>query len=216
MRVAVIGLGRFGERLALGLSEADAEVLVVDSDEDRVRKVTDRVGRVACCDAGDSEALGSLIDKSFDAVVVTLSDISSSLMAAQTSLELGVKRVIVRARSEDHRRLADKLGDGKLEIVFPEKDAADRLTGHLRFPNLLDLIPLDDDHAVAEVTIPDLFIGRTLADLRIRQEYQVQVLAVRDGPDETWNYGPEPEHELAEGTRLLVLGHRKAIDGFPA
>ncbi|KKM16057.1 hypothetical protein LCGC14_1689670, partial [marine sediment metagenome] len=54
---AVIGLGRFGERLAKELADAGAEVIAVDRRPELVERIRDRVALAVCLDATDAEAL---------------------------------------------------------------------------------------------------------------------------------------------------------------
>ena len=56
-RFAVIGLGRFGARLARLLAAGGAEVIAVDSRRDLVEALRDDVDRAVCLDATDEEAL---------------------------------------------------------------------------------------------------------------------------------------------------------------
>ena len=56
-RFAVIGLGRFGMRLAKGLAAAGAEVIAVDKRPELVEQMRDIVTLAVCLDATDEEAI---------------------------------------------------------------------------------------------------------------------------------------------------------------
>ena len=55
-RFAVIGLGRFGMRLAASLADAGAEVIAVDRNREPVERIKDHVALAVCLDATDEES----------------------------------------------------------------------------------------------------------------------------------------------------------------
>ena len=90
---------------------------------------------------------------------------------------LKVKKIVVKIASEDHGRVLDRVG--ATEIVFPEKDMALRLAQSLISPNILDYLPLSPEYSLLELAPPKEFIGKSLAELRLRSRFGVNVLAVR-------------------------------------
>ena len=57
MRIAVIGLGRFGRSLAISLAERGAEVIAIDKDREAVDAVKDKVALAVILDSRDEGAL---------------------------------------------------------------------------------------------------------------------------------------------------------------
>ena len=49
----VIGLGRFGTEMALKLYDCGEDVLAIDTDENIIDKISDRVTKAAAADARD-------------------------------------------------------------------------------------------------------------------------------------------------------------------
>ncbi|MBA2645143.1 MAG: NAD-binding protein, partial [Solirubrobacterales bacterium] len=64
--IAVIGLGRFGESLALELMDEDTEVLGIDADPRNVQSLAGRLTHVVEADSTDEEALRQLSVHEFD------------------------------------------------------------------------------------------------------------------------------------------------------
>ncbi len=56
-RFAVIGLGRFGSKLAIALSMSGAEVIAIDKNREVVDLIRDQVGHAVRLDSTDEEAL---------------------------------------------------------------------------------------------------------------------------------------------------------------
>lgn len=210
-QVAVIGLGRFGFHVAKLLHQAGHGVLAVDVEETLVQRVRDCSTQAVVLDARETERLRRLGVSDLDVVVVSLGErIDASSLVALHLKEMGVKRLIVKAASEDHARLLELIGVS--EIVFPELDAAERLAKRLADSNLLDFIPLGETHSILELNAPDEFLNRSLADLRLRNRFGVQVLAVREALRDRITVNPGPETVVESGDVLFVLGANQALD----
>jgi trk system potassium uptake protein TrkA len=54
-----------------------------------------------------------------------------------------------------------------------------RLARRLSEPNVLERLELGEDSELVELAAPESFIGKTLVDLNVRQQYGVTVVAVR-------------------------------------
>ncbi|MDP2844297.1 MAG: NAD-binding protein [Acetobacterium sp.] len=67
---AVLGLGRFGEALAITLSELGCNVVVVDKDEEKIQSIANQVTYAVQADVTDINTLKSIGLKNVDAVVV--------------------------------------------------------------------------------------------------------------------------------------------------
>jgi CIC family chloride channel protein len=80
--------------------------------------------------------------------------------------------------------------------------------------HLHDLVELPASYKVLLLTPPDFFVGRSLHDLQLRQDYGVSVLAVkkREWSGGAHNELPDPERPLKAGDRLIVVGHVDDLD----
>jgi trk system potassium uptake protein TrkA len=210
-QIAVIGLGRFGFHAASQLHEAGHEVLAVDIDPVKVQGIRDHSTQAVVLDARETESLKALGIPDFDAVVLSLgSQVDASALVTLHLKDLGVRRLIVKASSPDHARVLKMIGAS--EIVFPERDAAERLVHRLSDANLIDLIPLGEDHSLREVAAPEGFVGQTLVDLRLRNRFGVQVVAIREGLKGPVLVNPAPDTVIGKGDALFVLGRDEELD----
>lgn len=211
-RFAVIGLGRFGATLASRLYELGHEVLGVDVDEELVQACRDRMSEVAVLDVRDKSQVRALGLKDFDTVIISVGEhLEASTLAALYCKEMGVK-VIARAVSEDHGKILDALGVD--EVLYPERDMAQRLAERLSSKNLLDFVSLGPDFSIIEVATPASFLGKTLAELDIRRRFGVHVIALRDVLTETVTLAPPPDVKLRDSDVLVVLGGREELERF--
>ena len=69
-KFAVIGLGRFGGKIARQLSRRGAEVVAIDDHEDKVELLKEDVAMAITMDATEINALKSFKIEEMDAVVV--------------------------------------------------------------------------------------------------------------------------------------------------
>ena len=93
----VIGLGRFGTRIAKTLYKMQCEVLAVDIDNEKVQQIADDVTQAVTGDAKDKDVLRALGVRNSDCVVVAVAgDISSSIFITMNLKELEGDRLIIR------------------------------------------------------------------------------------------------------------------------
>ncbi len=206
---AVIGLGRFGSAMAHTLMELGQDVIGVDSDEDRVRKLAEVLSQAAQIDATDLRALKEVGVQDVDVAVVSIGEnIEASLLVVMQVMELGVNEVIAKAVTPLHGRILQKLGVKR--VIYPERDMAIRVAHSLVVPNSLDYIELSRDFSIVEIPAPKEFVGRSLKELELRPRYGLTLIAVKrradDGEGEVTNIAPLAEEVIEEGDVLSLLG----------
>ncbi len=209
-QVAVIGLGRFGFHVAKQLHQARHDVLAIDVDPHHVQEIRDFSSRAVVLDARDKSRLEALGIRDFDVVVVSLGErVDASALVALHLKELGVRRIITKAGSEDHGKLLELIGVH--EVVFPEREAAERLAHRVTSPNVIDYIPLGEDYGIHEIAPPDSFSGKSLKQLNLRNQLGIQVLAVRDALTQDLKVNPAASFVILPSHALIVLSRDKDL-----
>jgi trk system potassium uptake protein TrkA len=210
-QVAVIGLGRFGFHVATLLHEAGHEVLAVDIDPAQVQRIRDHSTQALVLDARETDALKGLGLEDFDAVVVSLGTrVDASALVVLHLRDLGVRRLIVKASSADHARLLRMIGAS--DVVFPELEAAERVAHRLGDVNLIDFIPLGEGYSLRQLAAPPSFTGKSLVELRLRNRFGVQVVAIHADREARVMVNPAPETIVRERDILFVLGRDEDLD----
>jgi trk system potassium uptake protein TrkA len=201
----VIGIGRFGGAVAERLSQLGQEVLAIDTDEEAIQKISDKVTHAVTADATDENVLRSLGVRNFDVAVVAIgADIQSSIMTTLMLKEMGIRYVVAKAQNELHARVLMKIGADK--IVFPERDMGERVARNLISTNILDYIELSEEHSIIEYAVPESWIGKALRNINMRAKYGVTVVAIRNASDESINISPKADSEIKEGDVMIVIG----------
>ncbi len=202
----VIGLSNFGSVLAKRLYALGENVMVVDEDKEQVQKAKDFVSQAITADATDRKILEKLVSDHQVTVIISLGDnLEKNVMAVYHLKQLGVQRIIAKANSEDQGKVLQLVG--ATEVVYPEKDMAIEIAERLQNPNILNSLPLGENYSIMEIGIPSTFIGKSLADLRLRNKYKINVLAIKSLTSQKWLVNPEADYVLQESDTLVVLGH---------
>ena len=212
---AVIGLGNFGYYLGSYLYEKGHEVIALDSSKSQVQKSKDVVSQAVVADATDREALESLGISQVDAVVVCIGTrMQASILATLHLKELGVKRILAKATSEEHGRILKKVGAS--EIIFPEKDLAIGVGTRLDNPNILDYLPFIEGYSIAELAPPKEFVGKSLKDLDLINRFSIQVLAIKEIVPKRFTQIPTGAFLVKDSDALIVLGPDEVLKKLQA
>ena len=218
-RFAVIGMGRFGSAIAQRLAEKGAEVIAIDSDQEQVEQIRDRVTYAVALDSTDKDAVVVTIGENFQAVLLTTFVLQ----------EIGVRRIIVRANGETQIKILEKMG--VKEILSPEQEVSNAVAENLVNPHVLMSVRLPDDYGIIEVKAPIGIAGRTLAEIGLREKYKLNLVTLLrwDGTEDAAaemlsdnsshsNHHilgvPTGETRIEASDILLLFGTSKSIQRF--
>ncbi len=200
---AVLGLGRFGQKVAKELCMRGHEVVVMDKDEAKVNQIRDLVTHAYIGDMTDENAIREANVQNCEVVVIgQSSSIEANLLAAQLCKELNVKQVVVKAQSTLHGKILNKLGVDL--IVYPEQDTAVKLADKLTLRGVMDYMEISKEFDVIELKSSKEFDKRTLKELNLKKRFNVAVLAIRRGTESIMN--PDGETLLLESDILILMG----------
>ena len=205
----VIGLGRFGASVALTLHEMGHDVVAVDVDEQIVQRLANQLPHTVRMDTTNKEGLLELGVENFDTGIVCVgSDFESNLLATVLLRQLGVRRVICKARTRTQRDIL--LTVGADEVILPEHEAGIRLARKLGSQGFVDFMEVDQDISVVELVAPKRLVGRSLSKSNLREKHAVNVVAIRR------NKGvitpPTPDEIIRGDDSLIVIGQPDACD----
>lgn len=208
--VAVIGLGRFGESLALELMQDGAQVLGIDCREEVVQSLDGMLTHVVRADATDEKVLRQLSVPEFDRVVVAIgSDIQASILVTSLLLRFDVRKVWAKAVSDAHGLVLEQLGVP--HVVFPEKDMG-RKVAHIVRGSLQDYVEIDRDFAVVKTSVPERYVDVVLGESGIRAQHGVTVSSVKHEGG-AWE-AATAQTVLRAGDTLLVTGPTRKAERF--
>lgn len=222
--IAVIGLGGFGRSLAHELTEKGVEVLAIDRDHAAVEAIKDSVTLAAALCSTDEEALRAVGIENVDVAVVCIGeDIEANLLTTILLKKIGIHRIWTRALSPLQQEIIKTLGVEN--IINLEEEMGAIVAASLSSANIKRHIPLAKGHSIIETKLPTKFIGKTLRSLDLRNQYNINVVAVKkmipkitdQGErifEESLNDIPDPDEILSETDHLLIVGSNKSVDHF--
>ena len=206
--ILLIGLGRFGRHIAIKLQELGHEVMAIDNQEHRIDAALPYVTNAQIGDSTDEEFLTSLGVRNFDVCIVAIGDdFQSSLETTSLLKELGAKMVVSRAARDVHAKFL--LRNGADEVVYPEKQLAAWTAIRYSSNHIFDYIELSGGYSIFEVSIPDSWIGKSIAQLDVRRNYNINIMALKRDGNVDMNI--TPDMVLNSDETLLVLGKNKDI-----
>jgi trk system potassium uptake protein TrkA len=182
-RFAVIGLGRFGKRLAQALSMSGAEVVAIDKDREIIEDIRDDVSHAVRLDSTDMDALRAQGLDKIDVAIVGMGQAGHGFEAAILTVvnlkQLGVP--LIYARAENLTAGQVFLAIGATDVVYPEIETAQRWGYKLIAPHIEEKIDFAPGYSLARVKAPASFNGQTIMELQLRQKYNINLVAVKRG-----------------------------------
>ena len=93
----------------------------------------------------------------------------------------------------------------------------------LAIPHLRDLIPLEQGFSLIELDAPASFVGKTLIELKLRESYNLNLIAILGQPDAGHGLRgnrrvmnvPGPHDVIHKGDTLFIVGPDKALAQLP-
>ena len=220
-RFAVIGLGRFGKKLAIALSMSGAEVVAIDRDRTVVDQIRDQVSHAVRLDSTDEDALKAQGVGKVDVAIVGMGQggraFESAIMTVVSLKAMGVKQILARAQSLTAGQVFSAVG--ATEVVYPEIETAQRWAYKLIAPQIGEKIDFAPGYSLASVTAPASFHDKTVMELQLRQKYNVNLVAVKRGEEggekENIINVPMPDTIIYAGDILMVAGSDKDLVTLP-
>ncbi len=210
-RCVVIGLGTFGSNIVRELCGKGFDVIAVDKNKEAVQRVRDLASKAIVADGTDHEIMDQIGIQEDDTVILSFGeDLAAATLITLHLRQRKVKSVIVKAPNEEHKMILEKVGAS--EVIIPEKEVAHKVARSLISPNVLDYLPLSDEYMIFEMAPPQGFLGKTIAELQLRSEYNVMVIAVKDVLSDRVTTLPDAQFVVRDGQVLILVGKEGDID----
>ncbi len=209
---AVIGLGSFGATVALELTQLKHDVIGIDTLKRNVENLADRITHAVIADATDEHVLEELNIQNCDAVVVAIGeDIEASILCVLNLKNLGVEKILVKAKTKAHHTILSHLNVSK--IIHPEEDMGVRVAQALNYPMVSRYMALDDDHYIVKVPVNEKLNNVNLSGI-LKQEPNIKLLLLKR--DQQIFYDTDPNFTLKTDDVLILegsLSHLRKLSG---
>lgn len=209
--VLIIGMGNFGQLLGENLKEMDDEVMIVDRNEDTINALAPKFDSALIANCMNADNLQSMDIPSFDVCVVAIGeDFQSSLEITSNLKDLGAKYVVARADTEIQRKFLLRVGAD--EVVYPNRDIAEKLAVKLNAEKVYDYFELDSEYSIFEIAVPTRWFGKTIVQVNPRGAHGMNVLTIKKGSKVL--PPPGADYVFKEGDHMVVFGNTEHIIKF--
>ena len=207
--VILCGWGRVGRAIAKELVDARCDVVIVDSDPERVATI----GRhpYVLGDATSDEVLSRAGLEHARALVAALSTDAANLFITLSGRALRPDLFIV-ARAREESSIEKLARAGADRVVNPQEIGGARMAAFLLHPHVaefLDVVMRDRNIELRLEEVPvgvrSPFVGQSLRGAHVRDRTGALVLALRN-VDGTMVTNPDPATALTEGQILIAIG----------
>jgi trk system potassium uptake protein TrkA len=210
-QVAIFGLSHFGKSVLEELVRLNVEVFIMDKDRSRIDQYKDLASGSVIIDVLNVENLRKVLPESTDAVVIDMGNsIEASILAASYCAKLDIKTIIVKAETESHAEILELVG--ATQVVFPNKEAAKRVSPLLLSSVLLNYLPVSGKLVIAELAVPESMMGKTIMQVELRKKYGLNLISVRAEGKEFDEFNPS--HIFQKGDIGLFSGTDAALGAF--
>ncbi len=202
-------MGRFGRHLAEKMQLLGNAVMVVDKDSELIESYAQTFTDAQIGDCTKETVVRALGVDNFDICFVTIGeDFQASLVITSHLKAAGAKHIVAKANQSIQADLLYKIGAD--EVVYPEREMAEKVAVRHNAKNIFDYIPLTPEYSIYEIPILSAWVGHTIMELNVRRKYRINIVAVKN--DNTLAPIPGPDYVFADGDHVVVIG--KSDDVF--
>ncbi len=206
--ILIIGMGRFGHHLCQKFAELDNEIMIMDNREEALADMLPFVTSAKIADCTNVEVLKSIGIGNFDICFVCIgTNFQSSLEITSLLKENGAKHVISKATRDIQAKFL--LRNGADEVVYPDRDIAQKMAVRYSANHLFDYIELNSEYGIYEIPVMKEWVGRTITEVNFRSRYKLSILGYKR--DEETQLLPMADHVFEENEHLMVIGKKEDI-----
>lgn len=204
----IIGMGKFGTHLCRKLAELGNQIMAVDEREEALEDVLEIVTSAKIGDCTRPDVLATLGVDNFDYCFVCVGEnFQSSLEITSQLKEMGARYVISKAVRDIQAKFL--LRNGADEVIYPDRDIAERLANRCSASNVFDYIELSKDCSIYEILPLREWVGKTVRELDIRANYHVNILGIKKG--ERTDFVVHPDYCFEKEDHLIVMGNNDDV-----
>lgn len=206
--ILVIGMGRLGKHFATKMLELGNDVMIVDKDDRTIEQYSSMFTDSQIGDCRNESVLRAIGVNNFDICFVAIGeDFQASLEITSMLKELGASYIISKAREDRQAKFLRLVGAD--EVVYPEREVAEKLAMRYNAGNIFDFIKLTSEYSIYEIQVVPSWIGKSIFSLDIRRKYSVNIIGIKHGNQ--LKPLPSPDYVFSPEDHLVVIGKSKDV-----
>lgn len=204
-------MGQFGQILGERLMDMGDSVMIIDKDEGIINSLSAKYTGALIANCMNVDNLRILDIPSYDACIVTIADdFQSSLEITSLLKDLNAKFIISKANTDIQRKFL--LRAGADEVIYPNRDVAEKLAVKINSQKVYDYIELDSAYSIFELAVPDKWIGKSIREANPRAVYDINILTIKKGNKIMPT--PTPDTVFEHDDKMVVFGKTEKIIAF--
>lgn len=219
MKIIIIGAGELGRLLASTLCARRHDVVIVDSSDEELERLTDKLDVMtvagSCCSVSVLKDAGV---KGADALLAVSGDEAANILACQIARKFGVENTICRLYASDSFSEKDGIGPetfGLSKVFSAPEECASKIVAvlknsivleRMRFSNpsaLMDVLEITQTSQLSGVRIKDIPAPELLRKIRFAALLRGHEFLI-----------PHGDTILIPGDRVYVAGREKDLKSF--
>lgn len=207
--ILIIGMGRFGNHLCRKMVELKNQVMIIDTDEEKLKAMMPVVTSAKIGDCTNVEVLKSIGVGNFDICFVCIgTNFQSSLEITSLLKENGAQYVVSKATRDIQAKFL--LRNGADEVIYPDRDMAEKTAMRYSADHIFDYIELDEEYSVYEIPVLQKWVGQSIRNVNVRAKYNVSILGTRDENDKM-QLMPGADYVFKADEHLMVIGRNEDV-----
>ena len=209
--IGILGLGIFGQSVLKTLQDQDVDIIAIDDHEDVINQYESMITTGIVGDITELDLLDAVDIGNCDTVVIaTGENLESSVLAVMHCKALGVEHIIAKVKNEVTKEVLEKIGADL--VILPEVEAGMSLAKMILFQHGIEVFQLDEAVVVVEFTVPASWVGKSLQDLAVREEYHLNIIGYRNVEDQPLQIQISPDFIWPEGVRVMAVTDNQYLD----
>lgn len=206
--ILVIGMGRLGKHFATKMIEFGNDVMIIDKDDKVIESFASIFTDSQIGDCRQESVLRSLGVNNFDLCFVAIGeDFQASLEITSMLKELGASFIVSKAREDRQAKFLRLVGAN--EVVYPEREVAEKLAIRYNAGNIVDYIKLTSEFSIYEIPIVPSWVGKSINSLDIRRKHKINIIGIKF--ENSLKPLPAPDYVFEDDDHMVVIGKSKDV-----
>jgi len=214
----VCGFGRMGTHICNDLRQASVPFVVIENNADNQNKLDELEYLYDLGDASSDDTLLRTGVKNAKGLVTVLSSDADNVFTTLSAKTLN-PGIFVVARAIDDQTEPKLMKAGANRVVKPYELGGVRMAEILLKPGVMDFIDVVASNNKIDLQIEEITVKKgssmnkkTLADLPIRSDLNVIIVAIQNEEKGIFIYNPTGDTVVDEGNKMIAIGERANLE----
>ncbi len=214
----IVGCGKTGKHIISELIREGADFVVIDKSEEEIKKIMEFFGKEFLYVVGDATEEDILFQAGIDrakSLITTLPDDTKNVFVVLSARTLNPSINII-SRASDVESMRKLLYAGATSVVATAELTGVRMAMMATNPGLISFLDVVTFSGRENLRLEEILVeessklaGKTLAEIKLPQNYNLIVISMRKGGEYIFN--PKGDTKVEAGDRLIVLGKEEDI-----